>query len=417
MGKQLTDFSVYNEHVNKLLKITEPDAPFTLDSIEIENYNIPIITRELWTARQRQAHSLHEISYRACFKPQLPHFFISRLTTESEIVYDPFAGRGTTALESAFMGRRIISNDINPLSKIIAEPRLCPPNITTVSERFKSIPKKPKNCISNHLSMFFNDSTFEEILALREYFLERESEKKLDGCDSWIRMVATNRLTGHSSGFFSVYTLPPNQAASIESQVKINKKYNQEPEYRNTQEIIIKKTRTLLSDIQEEERSKLYKAASTAIFINKDARSTPEIKDESVALTVTSPPFLDIVQYADDNWLRCWFNNFDVKEIEKEISTPSNVESWQSIMSDVFIELYRITKSGGHVAFEVGEIRRGKIKMENLVIPIAMNAGFSPVGVLLNEQVFTKTSHIWGIKNNSGGTNTNRIILLKKEFK
>jgi len=31
---------------------------------------------EFWTARQRQSSSLHEISYRACFKPQLPRFFI-----------------------------------------------------------------------------------------------------------------------------------------------------------------------------------------------------------------------------------------------------------------------------------------------------------------------------------------------------
>ena len=44
-----------------------------------------------------------------------------------------------------------------------------------------------------------------------------------DNIDRWIRMVATNRLTGHSPGFFSVYTLPPNQAASQNSQIKINK--------------------------------------------------------------------------------------------------------------------------------------------------------------------------------------------------
>ena len=31
-------------------------------------------------------------------------------------------------------------------------------------------------------------------------------------------MVALNRLTGHSPGFFSVYTLPPNQATSVERQ-------------------------------------------------------------------------------------------------------------------------------------------------------------------------------------------------------
>src|SRR5262245_54935688 len=47
---------------------------------------------EFWTARQRQASSLHEISYRACFKPQLPRFFIERLTQPGDAVYDPFMG-------------------------------------------------------------------------------------------------------------------------------------------------------------------------------------------------------------------------------------------------------------------------------------------------------------------------------------
>src|SRR6185503_2445955 len=56
---------------------------------------------EYWTARQRQASSLHEVSYRACFKPQLPRFFIERLTDPGDFVYDPFMGRGTTLLEAA----------------------------------------------------------------------------------------------------------------------------------------------------------------------------------------------------------------------------------------------------------------------------------------------------------------------------
>mgnify|MGYP000160800235 CR=1 FL=1 len=47
---------------------------------------------------------------------------------------------------------------------------------------------------------------------------ERTADGSLDTVDAWIRMVAVNRLTGHSPGFFSVYTLPPNQAASPESQ-------------------------------------------------------------------------------------------------------------------------------------------------------------------------------------------------------
>ena len=42
---------------------------------------------EYWTSGQRQANSLHEISYRACFKPQLPKFFIERLTKVGDGVY------------------------------------------------------------------------------------------------------------------------------------------------------------------------------------------------------------------------------------------------------------------------------------------------------------------------------------------
>ncbi len=37
--------------------------------------DIPYLVNEFWTSGQRQAHSLHEVSYRACFKPQLPRIF------------------------------------------------------------------------------------------------------------------------------------------------------------------------------------------------------------------------------------------------------------------------------------------------------------------------------------------------------
>ncbi len=67
--------------------------------------NLPVYINEFWTAKQRAAHSLHEISYRACFKPQLPRFFIERLTHPGEFVYDPFMGRGTTLIEAALLGR------------------------------------------------------------------------------------------------------------------------------------------------------------------------------------------------------------------------------------------------------------------------------------------------------------------------
>src|SRR4051812_8438972 len=89
---------------------------------------IPIFVNEFWTAKQRAAHSLHEISYRACFKPQLPRFFIDRLTGPGEIVYDPFMGRGTTLREAALLSRPPAGCDINPLSAVLIKPRLNPPS-------------------------------------------------------------------------------------------------------------------------------------------------------------------------------------------------------------------------------------------------------------------------------------------------
>ena len=43
--------------------------------------SVETFVNEFWTARQRSAHSLHEISYRACFKPQLPDRKSTRLNS------------------------------------------------------------------------------------------------------------------------------------------------------------------------------------------------------------------------------------------------------------------------------------------------------------------------------------------------
>ena len=48
---------------------------------------------------------------------------------------------------------------------------------------------------------FYHKDTLREIIALKEYLLNREEEGTIDNVDAWIRMVAINRLTGHSSGF------------------------------------------------------------------------------------------------------------------------------------------------------------------------------------------------------------------------
>jgi len=361
---------------------------------------------EFWTARQRQAHRLHEISYRACFKPQLPAFFIERLTRRGDRVYDPFMGRGTTPIQAALMGRIALGNDVNPLSAMLTRPRLNPPRLGEIARRLEEIDWTYRDEMPRRLLTFFHRRTLARIMALRAYLRRREREGALDGLDEWIRMVAVNRLTGHSPGFFSVYTLPPNQAASLAAQRKINSRLGQRPPERDVAAIILKKSRALLCDAPALScREPLLMAAS--------AESTPQIASSSVDLVVTSPPFLDLVPYASDNWLRCWLVGLDPGVIP--IAMHRDPSDWTAFISRVLRELARVTRVGGFVAFEVGEVRGGAIELETLALAAAQGLPFAQLGVIVNVQNFTKTANCWGVVNNAKGTNTNRIVLLRRD--
>ena len=397
-----------------LLHFTPSGKRTIIEYVEIDGQKIPKYVNEFWTSKQRKANSIHEISYRACFKPQLPHFFINLLTNEEDIIYDPFSGRGTTGIETGLLNRNIILNDVNPLSEIISLPRFFIPKIEEIEKRLRNMPMQEEVKAEIDLSMFYYEKTEEEIVSIKNYLKMRKDKDEEDDVDKWIRMVATNRLTGHSPGFFSAYTLPPNQAISPERQIRINRKLNQKPEYRDTRKLILKKSKALLRRTKDTQKENLRKAGKKALFLCKDARETVEIENKSVQLTVTSPPFLDIVQYSKDNWLRCWFNSIDDKEIEKKITMSRTVAEWGKIMGEVFTELCRITKSGGWVAFEVGEVRKGTIKLDEYIVPLGLRAGFSCECIIINLQNFTKTSKIWGINNMALGTNTNRIVLFRK---
>ena len=382
------------------------ETELTLDN----RLRIPVITNEFWTARQRDAHSLHEISYRACFKPQLPRFFVERLTSENDRVFDPFMGRGTTLIEAALMKRRVGGCDINPLSLNLIRPRLNPPTLEDIKSRLSKLSLDSGTPLQEELLVFFHPDTLREIAALREYFISGKHE--LDVVDHWIRMVATNRLTGHSSGFFSVYTLPPNQAVSVTSQQKINEKRNQSPEYRHVAERILRKSRSLLKDCSSEDRDALQDAGKSAILLNSSSDHLEGVADNSVSLVVTSPPFLDVVNYTTDNWLRCWFNGIDASSVP--IWQLRNLGEWEQAMEKTFRELHRILKPRGWIAFEVGEVRKGNLKLEENVAVVAAKAGLIPVVVMINQQEFTKTAACWGISNLAKGTNSNRIVVLRK---
>jgi DNA modification methylase len=401
LGRELAEFNEFGKQTKReFLSVDEVGK-------------VPVFINEFWTAKQRQASSLHEVSYRACFKPQLPRFFIERLTSPGDVVYDPFMGRGTTLVEAALLGRTPYGCDINPLSQIFTSPRLNPPRLVEIEARLKKIDFETTDEWPEKLLIFFHPETLREICALKKHLLCKRKNGALDHVDRWIWMVATNRLTGHSAGFFSVYTLPPNQAVSVESQSRINQRLRQVPPRRHISELIMRKSKQLLSDLDEQQRHYIYVGSEDSLLVTSSADKTPEIPSGSVALVVTSPPFLDVVDYEQDNWLRAWFCGIDISKLA--IWQLKSLDDWENRMMNVLSEIHRVLQPGGWVAFEVGEVRNGKIKLETSVLKVGREAGLCPKLVLINDQIFTKTSNCWGVENLKKGTNTNRIILFQKE--
>lgn len=368
---------------------------------------IPCYVNAFWTAGQRQSHAIHEISYRACFKAELPAFFIDRLTRPGDTVLDPFMGRGTTPVQAALTGRRALGADINPLSALLTRPRLRPVALADVAAALGTVDWRRGEIRRDDLLAFYHPATLRRLEALKDWIAERAplGREAVDPVADWIRMVALNRLSGHSPGFFSGRSMPPNQAVSVRAQRRINARLGVVPPERDVAAIVLGKSRSLLRDGCVPPGARF--ALSTG-----PAWSVPAIADASVDLVVTSPPFLDVVSYAADNWLRCWFAGIDPKGVA--IDMHPTEAAWTAMVRRVLAEQARVVRPGGYVAFEVGEVRNATVLLERLVWRAAEGLPFARLGVMINDQRFTKTAHCWGVANGAKGTNTNRIVLLRR---
>jgi hypothetical protein len=118
------------------------------------------------------------------------------------------------------------------------------------------------------------------------------------------------------------------------------------------------------------------------------------------------------VHYSADNWLRAWFAGLD--PAAAPIALHRSETGWTAMARDALAEQARLLRPSGHVAFEVGEVRGGRVLLERLVWEAAEGLPFDRLAVMVNDQAFTKTANCWGVANGRQGTNTNRIVLLRR---
>jgi hypothetical protein len=374
------------------------------------------ITGEFWTAQQRQMHSLHyAVSYRASFKPELPDYFIRRYCRDSgrDVVFDPFSGRGTTVTQANLLGFPGFANDVNPLSERIAAPKTRPVTLEQIADRLEQLDLETDVDDSDfpRFAMFYHERTYRELLNLRTYLREHR-----DDTDRFIEMIALSRLHGHSTGFFSVYSFPQISVPGP-AQEKINRDRRQTPEYRPLKPRILRKAKSVLKDLTDPEFRRLRGVGCRNLFTTRDARDIPELPDDSAALMVTSPPFLNKADYVQDNWLEFWFLEIDPEPLRDRIVQTPRLDEWSSFIGAALWEVFRILRPGGTGVVEVGEVahRGQRLDLDEVVAELGKAAGFRVQEVLINRQRFTKLANCFNVKNNEKGTNTNRLVVLRKE--
>src|SRR5580698_1421690 len=81
-----------------------------------------------WSGSALKAEStLHQLSpYIGKLKSSIAGSLVAQFTEAGDLIYDPFSGSGTVALESWAAGRNIIANDLSPYAALLTRAKLFP---------------------------------------------------------------------------------------------------------------------------------------------------------------------------------------------------------------------------------------------------------------------------------------------------
>ncbi|MFW5983493.1 MAG: DNA methyltransferase [bacterium] len=356
---------------------------------------------QFWSQKQRQEHSMHYIvPYQACFPPQLPKYFIQNYSKQKEIVLDPFCGRGTTVLEANQLERIGYGADISPLAIHISRTKLNNISLIEVQQRLQSINFKQK-CLYEYERFIdiYHPDTYSQIMNLKK-------QLKCNPIDNFIKTIILGRLHGHTPAFFSVWTFNV-ISFSIEKIRKQSQMKGLKPKFRDVVPRILSKAEAVLKNpIKEQPESKVLYCDSRKLTIS----------DNCVDLIVTSPPFLDLVNYLDDNWLRFWFLGINIDKYMGKIVQSTSLKEYGDFLFDSLKEMYRVLKPGKYCIVEVGDVNYygKKVYLDELVNKLASVVGFNIEKILINEITQPNISKEFRRKPPGQGTKTNRCVVMRK---
>lgn len=369
----------------------------------------------------REFDSWHSMcSYLGSFPPPLASYFIKYFTKKGDIVLDPFSGRGTTALEARILNRKSIATDLNPIALALTRAKNNALTKEEIFKRIEDLEKKYDSSLyqqeaksqSEEIHLIFHPRTLAQLCYLRRKILKSENliDQYLIGISLGI-LHGGERANG-TSGYASIdmpntFSMSPDYVRKFVQINRLNRVFHD------------------VFKLLREKTERLYKKHTglkqSGVVVRADAKKISEIEElkpfhKKVNLILTSPPYLSIVNYAKQNWIRSWFLNEDPLKISKELDDDLNLEEWINFSKKVVIELKKFLKKDGVAVFVIGDVAKSKTN----IIPLAREFSlmireqnlFKNIWCI-NDTIATidKTTKIWA-DTKGNATVTDRIVFL-----
>jgi DNA modification methylase len=348
------------------------------DSKFIDSSKLPSTWK---TAPRGWGHSLHKLSqYIGQYPPSLAHFFIRLYSRPGQTVFDPFSGGGTTALEALLSDRKAFANDAFSYACTLSRAKTRPLELGEferyLKRKLREAESQPKNLQlldDPNLLIFYSERTLDEILRLRGVLVDDDSDAAV-----FLKGLICGILHGPSNMFLSL-----SMKDTVSSTPGYVERYVKEhglvkPE-RKIYECAMNKARRCLGAGIPERKGTVFKG---------DARSV-DMPDESVDFILTSPPYLSVLDYSWNNWLRVWWLGDNRREEQQKLMRSGVENTYRDFMREVCREMFRIMKPDSVFVIVVGDVKRtrtnGTVNVINSALLIAEEAqkvGFDIEGII-----------------------------------
>ncbi|WP_255152997.1 DNA methyltransferase [Halorarius halobius] len=331
---------------------TTEGASISTDDLIAEN---TIGLQSTWKEAPRGwGHSLHRLSpYIGGFPPALAHYFIRRFSDVGDTVLDPFSGGGTTPLEAALHNRKGYGNDIFSYAYTLSKAKCNPVNPENFEEYLDekldeaaSVDNTGMRLLDNDdLQVFYSDYTLDQILRLREVLYDDDSPKAM-----YLKAVMCGILHGPSQMFLSLQTKDTYSGTA-----------NYVREYAEEHDLELPERDIRPKAIQKHE---LAQEDFIPPWVNSQTKITQSnatdlpFESETADLIVTSPPYMQTLNYDWNNWIRLWWLNTPREDERDNLVSTQDTDKYREFMRECLWEMYNVLAPDSVAVLIVGDVRK-----------------------------------------------------------